>query len=261
MKKLFAFCLAIITLFITLCCTACAPDKLTPFNNKNTKMIAHRGLSGIAIENTVEAFTLAGEHSYYGIETDVRITADGKFIICHDETLERIAGKDIVVEETTLSELLKVPLSMSDRPGTAYLCELGTYVEICKQYNKHAILELKSKFNIQQVGQIIDIISSYDYLDNTTFISFKYENVAMVRELLPNQSVQHLVVRFKLEVAEKLVANKIDVSADYRYLRKQDIDYYHNAGLKVGCWTVDNKLIAQYLVWIGVDYITTNILE
>ena len=51
------------------------------FNKKNVKIIAHRGLSGIECENTNAAFVAAGNRSYFGIETDVHITADGKFVL------------------------------------------------------------------------------------------------------------------------------------------------------------------------------------
>ena len=52
-------------------------------NKRNTQLVAHRGLSGIETENTNAAFVAAGNRSYYGIETDVHRTADGKFIIYH----------------------------------------------------------------------------------------------------------------------------------------------------------------------------------
>ena len=68
------------------------------FNKKSTKVIAHRGLSGIEVENTASAFVAAGNRSYYGIETDVHRTADGKFVIGHDNDLKRIAGVDISLE-------------------------------------------------------------------------------------------------------------------------------------------------------------------
>ena len=54
-------------------------------NASNVRMIAHRGLSGIELENTNSAFVAAGNRSYFGIETDVHITADGQFVIIHDD--------------------------------------------------------------------------------------------------------------------------------------------------------------------------------
>ena len=68
----------------------------------NVKMIAHRGLSGVERENTYPAFVAAGNRSYYGIETDVHKTADGNFVIIHDETTERVSlGKVNINVETS----------------------------------------------------------------------------------------------------------------------------------------------------------------
>ena len=54
-------------------------------DSKQTKMVAHRGLSGLERENTCAAFVAAGNRSYFGIETDVHTTRDGKFVIIHDD--------------------------------------------------------------------------------------------------------------------------------------------------------------------------------
>ena len=67
------------------------------------KMIAHRGLSGIERENTAAAFVAAGNHSYFGIETDVHRTADGKYIIIHDDVTGRVAVDNYPVEQTDLT--------------------------------------------------------------------------------------------------------------------------------------------------------------
>ena len=54
------------------------------FDKKDTRVIAHRGLSGLEKENTNSAFVAAGNRSYYGIETDIHRTKDGHFVINHD---------------------------------------------------------------------------------------------------------------------------------------------------------------------------------
>ena len=69
------------------------------------RMIAHRGLSGIETENTAAAFVAAGQHPYFGIETDVHRTVDGKFIIIHDDNTKRVAGDEMIVEKTTFETL------------------------------------------------------------------------------------------------------------------------------------------------------------
>lgn len=234
------------------------------FSKKNTQVVAHRGLSGIEAENTNAAFIAAGNRSYYGIETDIHRTADGRFVVNHDGNLIRIAGVDINVETTELSALQQIVLfdkdSSKDRQDLR-LCTLENYVGICKKYNKHGVLELKSDFTNEETARFIDVIKSYDYLDNITFISYVYENLKRVRSILPQQSVQFLCDKFSDELIEKLIADKFDVDAYYKSLNKDIIDVLHNAGIKVNCWTVDNKEEAEQLAEWGVDYITSNILE
>ena len=61
-------------------------------NGRKPKMIAHRGVSKLERENTCAAFIAAGNRSYFGIETDVHVTADGQYVIIHDDTTTRVAG-------------------------------------------------------------------------------------------------------------------------------------------------------------------------
>ena len=86
------------------------------FEKRNTLVVAHRGLSGIERENTNAAFVAAGNRSYYGIETDIHRTADGRFVVNHDMNLARVAGENIPVEEVSLSVLQNVILF--DKGGT-----------------------------------------------------------------------------------------------------------------------------------------------
>lgn len=81
-------------------------------NHGNTKMIAHRGLSGIEQENTNAAFVAAGNRSYYGIETDVHRTADGQYVIIHDDTTARVTNSawDVNVEQVPYRDIQAILL-------------------------------------------------------------------------------------------------------------------------------------------------------
>lgn len=76
----------------------------------STRMIAHRGLSGLETENSIPAFVAAGNRSYYGVETDTHVTKDGRFVIIHDDTTGRVAREDIRVEESDYERVRKVAL-------------------------------------------------------------------------------------------------------------------------------------------------------
>ena len=231
---------------------------------KNVRMIAHRGLSGIEQENTNAAFVAAGNRSYYGIETDIHRTADGRFVISHDDNLKRVSGEDVLLKAKTLSELQSIVLL--DKDGTKNredlrVSVLENYISICKKYGKHSVLELKTEFSDEQIAEIIEIIKSFDYLESTTFISFNYYSLMQVRRVCPTQSVQYLFSEFNDERLSKLIKDRIDVDVYYEALTKEMADFLHQNGLKVNCWTVDDKQKAEELAEWGVDFITTNILE
>lgn len=236
----------------------------TKINKGNTKLIAHRGLSGIETENTNSAFVAAGNRSYFGIETDIYRTSDGKFAINHDGNLKRISGDDIAVEGVSLDTLQSVVLF--DKLGGKLrrdirVSSLEEYLFICKKYEKHAVLELKSDFTDEEIEKIIEIIRSFDYLDHLTFISFKYSNLEKVRQILPTQSAQFLFSTWSEETFEKLLKAKIDIDSNHNAITEEIIKRAHEAGLTVNVWTVDSPERAELLASYGIDFITTNILE
>ena len=146
---------------------------------RNTKMIAHRGLSGIERENTYPAFVAAGNRSYYGVETDVHVTADGQFVIIHDETTRRVSGDryNINVEESNYSEVENITLP--DLDGTTIRKDikiplLEEYVHICKKYDKKCVLEIKNHFPKETLEKMVNEIKEMDYVENVIFISFDF---------------------------------------------------------------------------------------
>ena len=234
------------------------------FNKGNVKVVAHRGLSGIERENTNSAFVAAANRSYYGIETDIHRTLDGRFIINHDDTLKRVGGENISVEEVTVDVLQNIVLF--DKDGTKDRidlrpCTLENYISICKKYEKHCVLELKSEFTDEETERFINIIKELGYIDNVTFISFVYDNLLKVRKFLPEQPVQYLFEEMTEEIIQRVIDDRFDVDVYYKVLTKENIQRLHDAGIKVNCWTVDRPGRAEALAELGVDYITTNILE
>ena len=234
------------------------------FEKGDVQIVAHRGLSGLEKENTNAAFVAAGNRSYYGIETDVRKTADGKFILNHDAHFKRVAGENLVIAESSLALVQSVVLSDVDgtkdradlRPGT-----LQNYISICKKYEKICVLELKDQVSREDLLEMIGIIKEYDYLENVLFISFEYENMTLLREILPEQPAQFLDFTLTEELIAKAAADHLDLDIRYQALTEELIQKAHEAGLQVNCWTVNTKEDGERLAAWGVDFITTNILE
>ena len=234
------------------------------FNKKDVKVIAHRGLSGIETENTNSAFVAAGNRSYWGIETNVHKTVDGVYVVFHDDNTGRVANKDLVVEEATYKELCELTLNdINGKQGRRDLIIplLQDYINICRKYNKHAVLELKNEFRYEDVKEIVEIIGSYEYLDDTTFISFDLNNLVSLRQIIPNQKAQYLTSEFSDEILENLKKYKLDLDIEYHSVNKDMMKILKENNIEVNCWTCNDAEEGEKLVECGVDYITSNILE
>lgn len=234
------------------------------FNSKNTKVVAHRGLSGIEKENTNAAFIAAGNRSYFGIETDVHRTLDGKFICFHDDTTGRVAIDNMTIEETTFDTLRK--LLLTDRDGVKgredlKIPTLKEYIATCKRYEKTAVLELKNEFEKDDIAKICDEINELGYLENVIFISFAFNNLVKLREIYPDQKVQFLTSVYFNELPSLLEKHKFDLDILYSELTEERINLLHEKGIEINCWTCDEKERGEELAAWGIDYITSNILE
>ena len=71
-------------------------------NTEGTKVWAHRGASGYAPENTLEAFKKAEKMKADGVELDVQLTKDGELVVIHDETVDRVSGEKGFVKYQSL---------------------------------------------------------------------------------------------------------------------------------------------------------------
>ena len=234
------------------------------FDKKNVKMVAHRGVSGLETENTNAAFIAAGNRSYYGIETDIHQTADGKYVLFHDGTTERVGGIAYEVEKTpfdTLRQLVLFDKNKEKERNDLRVSTLEEYISICKKYEKVAVLELKSAFSDTQIKEICDKIAAQDYLEGTVFISFGYENLVKLRKLYPDQAAQFLISSYQTDLIDRLKAYNLDLDIHYKALTEENVKALHEAGIKINCWTVDSVEDAERLASWGVDYITSNILE
>lgn len=232
-------------------------------NANNVRMIAHRGLSGLEPENTNAAFVAAGNRSYFGIETDIHLTRDGKFIVYHDDDLIRLTGVDWIVEEHPLEDLRSLRLKDIDGNERSDLVmpTLEEYIRICKKYVKCSVLELKNHFEREDIQNIIGIIQNEGWLDQTIFISFDLENLITLRQLCPSQKIQYLVRQIDSEVIGILNKYSFDVDVKWQNLRPEDVCLVHKSGHQVNVWTVNEAENGLKMAVFGVDYITSDILE
>jgi len=244
-----------------------------PFVSENKPlMVAHRGLSGLEKENTHAAFIAAGNRSYWGIETDIHRTVDGKYVCIHDASTARVGIDDINVElctYATVRSLLLCEKNGEKGRTDIRIPSLEEYVRICKHYGKVCVLELKGNFEKEHLQEVLSILAAEEWKEQTVIIAFKLENLIRLREVDPHQKAQYLTSGKNFEEDPAAVENVYSILNTYNL----DLDIYHKAltpemsarvhadGHEVNVWTVDTTEDASAAVAAGIEYITSNILE
>ena len=228
-------------------------------------MIAHQGGSGLELGNTNAAFVAAGNRSYFGIETDVHRTIDGKYILFHDRTTAHLAIDDLETEKSTFDTLRKLTLlnKYSGEKDRADLVipTLSEYLAICRHYEKMAVLDMGIHTSLD-LDEICEIVEQANCLDNVLFLSGDFDRLIYLRDKYPNMPLQFLTTtKLPENWLNTLKEHKLDLDICYKGLTKELLDLCHENGIKVNVWTVDDKDLAEELAAWGVDMITTNILE
>ncbi len=234
------------------------------FSHPHTKLIAHRGCSGLETENTCAAFVAAGNRSYFGIESDVHKTADGRFVIIHDDTTGRVCAEDLSVEASKLAALRRLSLydgNTHETRGDLCIPLLSEYLSICRRYDKVAVLELKNTFAEEDVQKILSIIRDCGMGDRIILISFQLDNLLYVRKDSHKWQIQYLVCEQSPELIPLLIRHQMDLDILESQVTEELLDAVHKVGRRVNVWTVDDVKRAEALAAMGVDYITSDICE
>lgn len=227
-------------------------------------MVAHRGLSGIETENTINAFIAAANRSYFGIECDVHATRDGKIVISHDDTLLRLGLLNLYIPSFRYDELRK--FSLIDRK-TGNLSEnlcvptLEEFLVICRTYKKNAYVELKEGLSTENIECVVAEIARHRMEEKTTIISFDDRYLSYLKKTHPSLEMMYLMSQVTDKGIEFCEKHQIGMDVHYEQVNEDLLKRAHLIGLKVGVWTVDDKTVAEKLIKMGVDFITSNILE
>lgn len=223
---------------------------------------AHRGLSSIVPENTIEAFREAAKYNYYALECDVHCTTDGKWVVIHDYMLQSMAKEKGDVKNWSYEDLKKVKFTNGaniDKYPNASVCLVEEYIEVCKEANIKPMIEVKDK-RIDKVKSLLDIIRTYDIEEDVILISFHASVLREFKRLSPDMELWLLVHGIKDEKLHECIENGFGVAFEAkRALKNLDIiQKIHDNNLTAACWTVDTPELLNTMLERGVKYITTN---
>ena len=148
------------------------------------RIIAHRGASGYAPENTVPAFDLARKMGAVEIKTDTQLTTDGTVILCHDLNLDRLGHPGVVVESSSIDALRPLDLGSWFSPhlygGTAIM----TLAELFERYGDAFVYHVELKGKVETLPDAVcDVIRSAGMEEHCIITSFAYQHLARMRKI------------------------------------------------------------------------------
>lgn len=271
-KKPISALLAVLLAFV--CAGDCsAADKIQSVYSSavisagSVRMIAHRGYSSIAPENTLPAFREAGRYGFWGAECDISPTKDGVWVIMHDETVDRTTDGKGKVADFTLDEIRELTVDSGSNvrryPGTK-VPTLVEYLDVCKKYGMHPVIEIKTCSPVEAMDSLAALLRSREEKDMFTVITFGQEHAKRIKQLLPETPVYLLLGGGPDDDLDAAINCCLDGGLDgidFAYVWKEnDVGRIKEAGLKTMVWTVDDVDTAEKFYKMGVRDFTTNTL-
>ncbi len=228
-----------------------------------TEIFAHRGASGYAPENTLEAFRLAMEQGADGIELDVHLTKDGEVVVIHDETIDRTGNGHGKVRDYTLEELKKFSFhNHMEKYQGIQIPTLKEVLDLVKDSSLKVNIELKTGIywyeGIEE--KTMEIVKSRKMEDRVIYSSFNHYSIQKILEQDVHAETAYLFsdVTLNMEKYAKDTGVKGLHPAVYHLKMADFLETYLKSGLKVRVWTVNNKEDMKMFMDVGVDAVITN---
>ncbi|MCX8139057.1 MAG: glycerophosphodiester phosphodiesterase [Thermogemmata sp.] len=238
---------------------------------KTVEIVAHRGASWDAPENTLASMRLAWEQQADAIEMDCFLSRDGQIVVIHDADTRRTAGVSGKVADLSFEQLRRLDVGRWKDPRFAGE-RIPTLAEVLQTVpaGKRAFIEIKCGPEIlPELGRVLK--ASGLKPAQTVIISFSEEVIAAVKKQYPERPAYWIAVLTprqnkgqprKVEeviaIAQRLGADGVDLSAEVRVLTAEYARAIREAGLFLSVWTVNDVELARAMIRAGVQSITTD---
>ena len=237
----------------------------------DVEIIAHRGASFDAPENTVESVRLGWAKKADAVEVDVYLSKDGQIVVFHDQTTKKIAGVDRNVVDQTFAELRR--LDVGAWKGAKWKgVRIPKLSDVLKTIPEGKRMFVEVKCGPEIIPELASVFKkSGKKPEQLVVISFDYEVVKQAKVRFPKIKCFYLssfkideVSGKQLPSVEELIilakeANLDGINVSYKGLKKQNFfNKVKNAGLELFTWTVNSPMDANNLIKMGIQGITTD---
>ena len=231
-------------------------DDLFP-KEYTTDVIAHRGGGDLSTENTVESICAAIEAGATASEIDVQRTADGHYVIFHDNTLKRLCNDPRTIQELTLEEIKKLRITAAD----GHQVRIATLEEILNTAKDeiNLYIELKGKSaGMQMANDVYQMLVERNMVNQVRIISLNANLITQVEKMYPDVETEYLCYI----AYGQLESMKVDaIGLEEELATTKRIDNLHDVGKKVDVWTANSfGSIIRFMV-SNVDGIITDSVQ
>ncbi len=239
--------------------------------NDSPLLIAHRGESVDAPENTLAAFDLAWKLGDDAIELDVHLSADGQIVVCHDANTLRTGGEKLVIKDQSLAALQALDVGIWKGLQWAEQ-RLTTLENVLDKTPAGKVVFVEVKPADRTAAVVVELFRRRRWAGvEVRLISFHFDVVRQFKRDLPGMAVYWLVEpkadretnRVSPSIDEIIAAvqaaglDGIDIK-DGPWISASSVQRMRESGLAVSVWTVDDPARCRELVELEVDAITTN---
>ena len=226
-------------------------------------IFGHRGASGYAPENTLEAFELAARMGADGVELDVHIARDGELVVAHDERVDRVADGSGLICEMTTPELKRLRFNRTHPEyERATIPTLREVCELIRPTGLHINIELKNSY-IHYKGleeKCLALVDELGMRERVLYSSFNHHSMCRLKALDPTLRCGLLYEATMVEpwtYARHLGADAIHPHFS-ELLVPDEVEKAHALGLSVNVWTVNDEPDIRSCLAAGADIVITN---
>lgn len=210
------------------------------------KVWAHRGASGYAPENTLEAFKIALDMKSDGVELDIHLTKDKKLVVIHDETINRVSNGTGWVKDYTLKELKLFNYNkMYPQYNFISIPTLEEVYDSLRGTNIEINVELKTNIIFYETIEEKALKLAYEkgMQDQIIYSSFNHYSIMKIKNLDSNARLGFLYTDGFINIAEYCKYMGVDaIHPAYNNLKyPRFIDSCKGKGLHINVWNVKDK--------------------
>lgn len=225
-------------------------------------MVAHRGLSSLAPQNSLPAFELSAEYGFDGCEFDIHTTKDGRWVVIHDDTVDAMTNGNGNVADFTFEEIRSLKLDSGngiENYSDLTVPTLEEALEACKKGKVFPVIEIKG-CDTKYLPELKETVEELGFKGDAVFISFEREYLEKYRELDGDAQMLLLSGTVTDEDIEWCITHRAGINFFYGNLYKSAaaLKTAREKGIKIGVWTVDNTVYEDIMVLFGAEIITTN---